>query len=991
MCIFAKISPSIKLTARLSCNTNSRRYTSMVQVQHRQPSKENLLRSNLAVNRLYRTNGSDVTSKGFMKAVKKDVLNTASGNSLNSILPIALIDLNPLSNNSSKVLLIPLNWQEADEHSLRNTITSIFSKPKNLQQIEAFSQALKEVPAYQEIKENEAQEPKDSRQVTNTQKEQLDLKDSQLSNNKNVNSISIVDNLEHLASAVEKSLQQCCLHSMQMFVDDNLFWERITGLKFPSTPSKSDFKDGDDFSPLNKVNMTKPFSPSSRLDLDLKAITRNAKMPFPEIQSSSLTDIMFPLSFSKKLYSTRSTAQIKSPTQKVVILTTRGTATNSSSRSKCNPNYDFPYLTKLFDTKELLMSCDAYNQALIEAAKRRAALTECTALSKNLKNDTNSRPQVISIKGCSDPFRETLHKLETTIENSCPPPTKTKKQSREGCKKDDPCKSPECPNPCKDEMEKLKRQSDEEMKKKRNKMPTGCESPKCKKDDSCTKLHKSPCKKATSQQASGRFKCPSKSSADVKQMKDSCKKDDPCKPPECPNPCKEEMEKLKRQTEEDMKRKRNKSPTGCVSPKCKKDDGCTKLKESPCKKASDRGNKCSQEPRDYNESLECSKKDGGNKGKSDSCGKTKDKTQQNPCLDEHTEYKPKCNTDPCKKDGSPCGGAKKTPAGSSANKKADSCGCGKKEDPCKKDKKKEDPCKKKDKDPCGSKKEDPCKKKDPCGGNKQKQDPCKKEDKNPCGNKKEDPCKNRKSSPCGSRKEDPCKKQKDPCKKKNDDPCGGKKDDPCKKKKESTKSPCGNKNEDPCNKDKDDPCKKKKSSPCVSNKKKYDTCKKKPTSPCKPKKDNETKCQKTSSTGSPKKQACGKPKKETKPNCGQNKKCFGTSTDGLIKRTFTSFTTMPSLKNKNCYSFGFMRKYSSKSGGNKKKSEDLGRASQCKSVETIVPPKRKPAYNPHPKDGLRKCYPTYDMDCTKFCKEARKTDCRKYAFLKDTDNNKRKK
>ncbi|KAI8118207.1 Cornifin-B [Lucilia cuprina] len=1007
MRIIAKISPSIKLTARLSCNTNVRRYTSLVQVQQRQTHDQQLLWSNLAMRRFYVTNKSDITNRGF---VKNDFFNTFPENNTGSILPIALIDLNPRSNNSSKVLLIPLNWHDADEHSMRSTITSIFSKPKNLQQIEAFSQALKDVPCYQKTKENTATKSRairnkeETKDLTKDPKKEVNLKEKQVINTSMENlACENLDNMDHLAAAIERSLQQCCLHSMQMFVDDNIIGERIKGLNLLSVPSK--IRGGNI---INDIELSEPLNPICVVKIDasklnLKDISWNAKIPFPENQIATLTNITIPISFSKKSYSTRTITLPKQKTltddkgqdsqmlailpksnpKKMPTLNILRKASSSSVSSKCNPNYDFPYLSKLFGTKELLMSCDAYNKALIEAEKRRAALAECTALSKKLpQNSLSNRPQVVNIKGCSDP---NLQQTATKISSPCSPPAKPKMQASNGCKKDDPCKPPECPNPCKDELEKLNRLKEEEMKKKRNKMPTGCESPKCKKEDSCTKFRKSPCKKATNHSTNVEMKSTMKSPDNVKQMTSSCKKDDPCKPSESPNPCKNEMEKLNRLKGEEMKRNRNKIPTGCVSPKCKKEDSCIKPKESPCKKANASDG-----------SLKCDKKPSTNKGKSDSCGKSKDKKQKNPCLDDHTEYKPKCNKDPCKEGGSPCGGAKK---------KADSSGDGgKKEDPCEK----------------YNIKKDPCKMKDICGGNNKKDDPCKKQNNNPCGSKKEDPCKTRKSSPCGSRKEDPCKKQKDdpckkknedpckkpkedPCKKKNNSPCGSKKDDPCKKTKDDPckkqkddpckkkkDSPCSYKKEDPCKKSKDDPCKKKKDSaksPCGS--KKEDPCKKKPTSPCKPKKDTKSKCQKTSNS---KKKGCGKPKKETKPKCEQNKKCFSTSAlenNNLIMRTFSNFSAMPSIKNRNWVNFNFKRYYSSKRDGNKKNTDDLGRASQCKSVETKVPPKRKPAYNPHPKDGLRKCYPTYDMDCQQFCKDARKTDCRKYAFLKDTDNNKR--
>ncbi|XP_037817367.1 uncharacterized protein LOC119607498 isoform X2 [Lucilia sericata] len=976
----AKISPSIKITARLSCNTNVRRYTSLVQVQERQNNDQQLLWSNLAMRRFYGTNKSDITNKSF---VKTDIFNTFPENSSSSILPIALIDLNPRSNNSSKVLLIPLNWHDADEHSMRTTITSIFSKPKNLQQIEAFSQALKDVPGYQKPKSRAIPNKEESKGLTKEPRKEVNVKESETSDKQVINTsfenlaADSFDTVDRLAAAVERSLQQCCLHSMQMFVDDNIFSERIKGLKLLAVPSK--FHENNI---INDIDLPEPHSPISIMKIDasklnLKDFSWNAEIAFSE----NLTNITLPISFSKKSYSTRTIALSKqkaltedcqtlailpkSNPQKIPALNILRKASSSSVSSKCNPNYDFPYLSKLFGTKELLMSCDAYNKALIEAEKRRAALTECAALSKKLPlNASPNRPQVINIKGCSDP---NLQQTANKISSPCPPPAKPKKQASNGCKKDDPCKPPECPNPCKDELEKLNRLKEEEMKKKRNKMPTGCKSPKCKKEDSCTKFRKSPCKKATNQSTNGEMKCSSKSPDNVKQMADSCKKDDPCKPPECPNPCKNEMEKLNRLKDEEMKRNRNKTPTGCISPKCKKEDTCTKLKDSPCKKASAKD--CSS---DSQGSVKCNKKPdankeggspcGGAKKKADSCGGDK---KEDPCEKYNTKK------DPCKmKD--ICGGNKQK---NDPCKKQDSSSCGKKEDPCKKRKS----------SPCGSRKEDPCK--------KQKDDPCKKKKEDPCKKTKEDPCKKKKDSPCGSKKDDPCKKSTDdPCKKSKDDPCKKQKDDPCQKKKGS---PCGAKKEDPCKKSKDDPCKKKKDStksPCGS--KKEDLCKKKPTSPCKPKKDSKSKCQKTSNS---KKKSCEKQKKETKPKCGQNKKCFSTSAvatndsyNNLNKRTFSNFTsTMPSTKNRNWFDTNFKRYYSSKRNGNKKNPDDLGRTSQCKSVETKVPPKRKPAYSDHPKDGLRKCYPTYDMDCQQFCKDARKTDCRKYAFLKDTDNNKR--
>lgn len=936
-----------------------------MQVLQNQCCNKNVLDKSLLVKRFYETERSKLTNKGFIETVKNVCLNSKEENIPSSILPVAVIDLNPLSNNSAKLLLIPLNWQDADEHSLRNTITSIFSKPKTLQKIEAFSRALKEAPAYKIDKDLEEGKVKDknleNKKLKAISKETLSKDTDDIPKSLVEDAVINSDSLDRLAAAVDKTLQQCCLNSMQIFADNNILGVKIKGLKFPPVLPLTD-----------KAHLSETFTPPSSLNIDmskvnLKDISWHQKNPYNDIPNSSLSNVILPITLNKKAFSTKSRAEenvqdskiqsamTKTQSPKIVTLTICRKASSSSSRVKCIANYDFPYLAKLFGTKELLMSCDAYNQALIEAAKRRAALTECAAKSKEMQSNSYKRPQVTSIKVCSDPIKDFKGSA------SCPPPSKPIQQASGGCKKDDPCKPPECPNPCKDKLEKLERLKDQEIKKNRNKMPTGCESPKCKKDDKCKNSTKSPCKKASNQKVNEGIKSSPRQPSIEKQMSGDCKKDDPCKPPQCSNPCKDEMEKLKRQTDGEMKRKQSKIPTGCISPKCKKEDACIKRKENPCKKASD---KDPQGLTDSQSSLKCSNKGGVDaKGKSDSCGSAKDKKQKNPCLDEHTEYKPKCNIDPCKKDGNPCGVAKKAPSGNSDKKKADSCsGCGKKEDSSKKKN-----------EPCGSKNKDPCKKEksSPCG--KRKEDPCRKKREDPCKKKKDDSCKKEKQDPCKKEKEDPCKK-KNPCKKEKEDPCQKKKEYPCKKKKEDPckkKSPCGGQKEDPCKKEKEDPCKKKKSSPCVSDKKRDDSCSKKTTSPCKSKKDTKSK------------QTCGKSKASTKPNCGKDKKCYSTLTtilsntsgDSLIKRTFTGLSAL--------------RFYSSKKGGSKKKSEDLGRSSQCKTVATTVPPKRKPAYNPHPKDGLRTCYPTYDMDCTKFCKDARKTDCRKYAFLKDTDNNKR--
>ncbi|KAM7361015.1 uncharacterized protein ACRADG_009225 isoform 2-T2 [Cochliomyia hominivorax] len=904
MWIAGKFSPAIKLTTRLPRNLNNRRYTSLIQVVQNQYREPRFLNNYLISKKFYETEGINVTKNAEMTT--------------NVILPVALIDLNPLNINSNKVLLIPLNWQHADENAMRNTISSIFSKPKNLQQIEAFSKALKDIPAYQKSMENnkETKILQNKELEKDSEKNKENLKSS-TSPAPDINA-SKTDYLDRLALAVDKALQQCCLNSMQMTMDNHVFGYQFKEIKLLSASLQES----------NSVNSKETSIVPSILNTDLSKLSLNEiswqqKIMYPDIPFTSLTNVMTPLSLNKKPYSTQTTALClqktrsddktqelsnsklssssgpKTSAQNVNLSIQRKASTNSA-RPKCVSNYDFPYLAKLFGVKNLLMSCDVYNKALVEAAKRRAALAECAAKSKELKNDPYKRPQA-TLKGCSDP----------SSSKPCPPPVKRKIQASGDCKKDDPCKPPQCPDPCKDELEKLERLKEQEIKKKRNKMPSGCESPKCKKDDDCTKPGKGPCKKASQTKPTNEIKT-------------------------SPNT---ELEKLKQSIDKDLKISTNKTLTGSVSP------------QSP---------------------LQCAKKDGGNK-------------------------------DPCKKDGTPCGGDKKAPSGPAAGKKAD----GKKDDPCKsrksspcnrKDdgkKKKEDPCKKKKEDPCKKKKDDPCKKKiDPC---KKKDDPCKKKE-DPC-RKKEDPCK-KKDDPC-KKKDDPCKKKDDPCKKKDDpckkkdDPCKKEKDDPCKKKSDPCKKekddpckkekddPCKKQKDDPCKKQKDDPCKKKKTSPCVSDKKKDDKCGNKSTSPCKSKKDSK----------SSKKSACGKPQKETKPNCGGNKKCYSTTTLASdnssfdpIKRTVSTFNNLPSLRNKFFYNFLFMRHYSSK-----KKSEDLGRSSACKSVATNVPPKRKPIINPHPKDGLRQCYPTYDMECKQFCKEARKTDCKKYAFLKDTDNNKRNK
>ncbi|XP_019892492.1 uncharacterized protein LOC101893366 isoform X2 [Musca domestica] len=541
------------------------------------------------------------------------------------------------------------------------------------------------------------------------------------------------------------------------------------------------------------------------------------------------------------------------------------------------------------------------------------------------------------------------------------------------------------------------------------------------------------------------------------------------------------------------KHPRKQAPTGCVSPKCKKEDPCSNLGPNKNKKVADKGNILGTDSthplaslgfRNVPLNLSSNKtgsglcngctsfsgkdknKPGSNPPKPGNCSKDKGKSKKpGSCSEDDKPYQPKCNKNPCDGDGGtkpqspcakkkedpkkgPCGTEKKLdgsskqlnkgpPKPSGQNEKGQtgqSCAqkkdspCSKKPSPCdKKDKSKNDPCaKKKDpcakKDPC-SKKKDPCaKKKDPCS---KKLSPCGKKDKgNPCTKKEKDTC-SKKPSPCAKKdkpKAKPCgtKDKAKPCgakdKPKSEKPCAG----PCNK---NPQSPCGKKDKpksDPCAKKPPNPCDKKirpqtetNQFPCTrqKEKKKGNTCgkekkskspctgpcaeKKKPSNPCKKnnpcnkksspcgKKSDPCAKKSTSNSGCSQNQhPCGKKPRDTKPKCkpkgDQNKKCYSTVAGNVI-------TPSPSTLNRNFHCFSFTRRYSDS------KSKKGAGDSKCKLIQTKMPAHRqmeKYHQRQRPKDGLRSCYPAYDMDCPKkLCKDPRKTACSRFNHLKGEHKN----
>ncbi|XP_073830157.1 uncharacterized protein [Musca autumnalis] len=694
--------------------------------------------------------------------------------------------------------------------------------------------------------------------------------------------------------------------------------------------------------------------------------------------------------------------------------------------------YNSPFVLELLGGHKFPLSPDTYRKAVEEANRlRQAGLKNKDALS-GIKNTSPKRPLMIMNKTFPIDSKAPMNRLSdkgSSKDNapSIPPITDKgnpgkhhRKEAPTGCvspkcKKGDPCSKL---GPAKDKkasaggmeitnliLTDVSMVASHSNKKVGSGLCNGCSSFSGKDKN---KPGSSPPKPGSCSKDKGKSKKPGPCTDDDKPYQPKCNKNpcdgdsgtkpqSPCatkKDPPKKGPCASEkkVDGKDKQPDKGPPKPAGPKETPKTTESCanKKDGPFSSKKPSPCGKKDkpQRGGPCSKKNRDP-----CAKKPGPCGKKSTPCGK-----KPSPCGK-------KDKSEPCsKKDKGPC---TKKPSSCDKMDKPKTSPCGKqdkpKPSPCgKKDQPKPSPCGKKDQpkpSPCGKKdqpKPSPCGKKDqpkpsPCGkkdqpkpspcGKKDQPKPCGKKDKpNPssCG-KKEEP---KTQSPCSKKPASPCDKPPSPCGKEDKpktDTCAKKPPNPCDKK----VRPQPETNQFPCTRG---PCaeKKKPSIPCKND----NPCTKK-SSPCGKKNDNksDTCVEKTkSNTGCSKDQhPCGKKPKDTKPKCKPkgdlNKKCYS---------TFTSHvgTPSPSTLNRNFHCFSFSRCYSSSK--DKKDAVDLGIRSKCKSFEPKLPAhrQREKDHKRPTKEGLRSCYPAYDMDCPKkLCKDPHKTACSKYNNLKGVNKN----
>ncbi|XP_075145800.1 uncharacterized protein LOC142220503 [Haematobia irritans] len=588
-------------------------------------------------------------------------------------------------------------------------------------------------------------------------------------------------------------------------------------------------------------------------------------------------------------------------------------------------HYTSPFVMELLGGHEFPLSCDAYSKALVEAAKRRAALKK-TGPVKRLKDCI---PHSHLIAKCPK------NPMETKDSTKIPGNAKIDPQTLKPI---------------------LMRKSD-----------TGDVQKDMSKGGNVKGKSSNPCKKSEAK---------------------------PAKSGPCAN------------IPHEYKPKCNADP--CGKSKKKSQNPCSKQQGA---KKSESGGKNPGATKENKQSDPCGKNNTveGAKKKPDSCAKK----SSDPCAKKSSDPCAKKSSDPCaKKSSDPC-----------AKKSSDLC-AKKSSDPCAK--KKTDPCAKKSSDPCAKKKPDPCAKKS--SDSKKKTDPCAKKKSDPCTKKSTESVSKKipkkcesgvkgksKSNPIGQKKEPPKKstaclkkenkildtskktnttvaRTKVPTKKslcgdakkskvidKSSSPCGK---CPCTEKKNSSESK-GKKATNPCN---NDPCSKK-------NTTKSNSCGK---DPCSKKKSSSNPCDKKSNKKSDpcsKKQQspCGQKPKDTKPKCqpkggnSSSKKHFSTSAvaseNSWIKRSKQSL-------NNNFSCFGFSHRYKSTTTKDSNKKMDLGERMKCKSLNIKLPSTRHNI--PSRKDGLRICYPKYDLECPrKLCKNPKETACSAYAFLRETSGNKR--